>query len=237
MIKNLDTALNIANTNLPGILSSYASFLGNDVGFGNPNHLKLTPDKGYTAITDVPVTRDGREVGNLYIVAFVAGDGTGDDKTYKPSQLVIPSRLKIAKNQKIVFPRDKSETLLEACFPLFSIHNSKCLLNAVSLEGLTISNKDQEKAKIVTGYKLGVDPRYFNSLLRANRPGESQIIQLTTGYTRGGERFGDPHAIFYPLEELNQNALQVVGFLAVREMNNPLNRILDEKAQLPLPAQ
>ena len=42
---------------------------------------------------------------------------------------------------------------------------------------------------------------------------------LTVGYRRNGVRFGDPHAIHYPAIHVNQNSLQVVGFLAFNEEN------------------
>src|SRR3989344_8481996 len=61
-----------------------------DIMFGQYEPPRLTYDKAYTARTDIPVCYRDKNIGNMAIIVFQPGDGTGDKSRYNLEELVIP---------------------------------------------------------------------------------------------------------------------------------------------------
>ena len=202
--------------------------MGGDVKFSPIEPLSPTPQKGYSARGSAVVNYKGIQQGLLNIVAFCRGDGTGDESKIKESNVQFPDRLSNLTDRKRIIPRAKLEIVLEAFFPLYSVQNKVVLPHLASLEELTL-DLFGPKPYISKLCDLGVSPQRFvtENPEHWNEPGK---IQLTTGYSRNGQRFGDPHAVFYGWKS---EVIQVVGFLAIKDANNPLCRILDRVAQVP----
>lgn len=169
--------------------------------------LTATPDKPNSARSRSAVHFKRKNIGDLYVIAFKPGDGTGDEKTHSLEGLITPAGL--PKEAKIV-PRSKAGIAEEAHLALFrhrleDVHADPELFGGtfdlISLAGNLI-------------YKAG-------ELGHPIEVAESEMTPTTT-YTVGtrahntqidwaGERFGDPHAVYSPHEGL----LQVAGFLAI----------------------
>ena len=100
---------------------------------------------------------------------------------------------------------------------------------AVSLEQVTVDNPDYP-TKLVKGITIGISPEDMISGRNAKPE-----LQLTCGYRRNGQRFGDPHATFYnpKLAEGHPHRMQVAAFLSVESADNPLCKVLDKMAIAP----
>lgn len=187
---------------------------------GKAVKLELTPDKPNSARSSVPVYHEYEEAGTLYVIAFAPHDATGDDKTYKASQLIN----RHYPNDPKYFPRSKANAHAEAHLAILSqdIHKqTDPVLFAGHLSLLGIFNRDYfgtaENHLAEIGY-VGMESHSFASAVREGRSGLKPRTILTTGY-RGemehpeapGERFGDPHAL------LNRSGfvVQVAGFIAI----------------------
>lgn len=197
--------------------------------FGSFAPFVLTPDKPNTARTLVPVKYNGAEVGEMFAIAFMPGDGTGDYNTYKPGQLEIPPQYALKEKQEKVFPRSKTGTVFELFLPFGSVAGGKIHLFASSLEELTI---DETEAPLTLrkAWDLGMARCDYGWLV--NHGGEvAPRIQLTTGYRPDGERFGDPHAVYFGVDT---NTVQVVGFLPVTSQRSPVVELAQKVALLPV---
>src|SRR3989344_5113766 len=191
------------------------------VRFGNFPDFSLTPEKPNSARTVVPVEYEGRKVGDMNTIVFLPGDGTGDDKIYSLDKLVMPDRLRYSEKPQRVLPRKKEGVIFEGFFPLFSIdYMMDPLMFTTHLEELTVDNVENPTT-IVKAWDLGVERSAWQIMNLGLNIGP--IIKLTTGYDLEGKRFGDPHAIHYPIDDTG--ATQVVGFLAVYGEENPLIRL------------
>lgn len=244
MIKDVNKALRLADSKIPDILRQYEQFLGQKIRFDNPDVLKLMPERGYTAKTTAPVYVAESPAAHLHVIAFAAGDGTGNDSAYTADQLAIPADLQFSKKQERVFPRSKlgEGVYKEGFFPFMTICDGVCIPNTACLDALTV-NEDEESYgyPILLKYRLGITPEMFNRVVESKGSflsphQKSLIVQLTTGESMG-KRFGDPHAIHYSTRgirknTLNQDTLQVVGFLPVADKSSPLCKILDSRVQL-----
>lgn len=207
----------------------YARILGLD--FGAVPEFEAFPDKGYTGITKVSVKLDGTRIGSLYIAAFQAGDATGRNGAYELDDLTVPERYRFSSKSDKVVPRDKLEegVVAEACIPILTAHDGAHHTNTACLESLTVDSDNN----LVRGARLGLPVDLFNKkLLRRGFTVEPKI-QLTTGYNAAGKRFGDPHAIHYGVEEVNQDAIQIVGFLSTDSPESPLIDIFSQYANMP----
>lgn len=210
---------------LRSILQVYKENFFKGFHFGEIPDLSITEKKPYTAKTDIPVMRGDETVGNLVTLVFFPGDGTGSDITYQIKDLNIPLDLRFGDKQERVLPR-KKEIYCEGCLPFYSFDaNLKKGYSfapfAISLDELTVKidpgNKDS--LKIVPAYKLGVRNGNFKAILNGNLAAEP-VIYFTTGYDENGNRFGDPHAIHYSIND--PKAIQVAGFLSIEKKDSPL---------------
>jgi hypothetical protein len=179
--------------------------------FNKMPDLEFKPEKPYTARTEIPLTFQEKSIGNVVVVLFRPGDGTGS---------VTPEG---------ITPRDKSGTLVEAYMPLGSLdlHAQRFIHGANCLELLTTKEIDG-KPSLAEGAHLGYNPLIYRQCMTVWTGGGSTGVELTTGFTRSGTRFGDPHAILYkPVQGLPET-IQVVGFVAATSPNSPLCSILDQ---------
>ena len=215
--------------NLARVLKSYEEYVGRGIEFSVDGPVLLTPDKPNTARTTVTVGQGDNKLAKMYVILFLAGDGTGDAKTYKPGQLIVPEYLQFDNKPERVLPR-KKDCEEEIFLPLFSLINGKVHDNIVSLEELTVDDVQNPKT-IVKRTDLGLPlEEYRNIVNSVIGPIEKRgpYHQRTTGY-EGGKRFGDPHAIHH---RRDLSSMQVVGFISL-EKGNPLIRIFDEVRACP----
>jgi hypothetical protein len=163
-------------------------------------HLKLTPDKPYSARSQTPVRFDREYIGDMYVIAFSPYDGTGDEETLRLGKTSVDQRLP---QQPKIMPRSKAGIHSEGLLTLaqanvdFPADDPDLFEGSFELIGL----KDDEVTEV--GH-LG----HISHLFRlASRPS----VTYTVGRDQDGERFGDPHAVYSALD----NVVQVCGFLAV----------------------
>ena len=232
---NLDTI----TAELTGAVKNMNEWIFKYAGFylGEFQKMSLTPNKPNTARTVIPVhnKEDDAKVGDIYAILFAPGDGTGDANTYSLKDLEnleVPPGHAYQKMPERILPRKKI-CPMELFIPFFSIKMGRAYHGLVSLEELTVDNADKPK-KLLKLFDLGYDIPEYQKELRVP-PSESDHgpntvgwLQLTTGYKRNGERFGDPHAIFDNVPE----TMQVVGFLSINTVKNPLAKAFD-RAEVP----
>jgi hypothetical protein len=203
-------------------------------------HLRLTPEKPYTARTEIMVHgRNKDQIGTLYALVFKFHDGTGDDSTFKQGDLELPGRFKPMKDPRKVFPRSKQGIRIEAFFPFFTEVDGKYFRHVVCLEELTVDDPE-DPITIVTEGTLGMPSAEYTRTLNGQGPARPQWASphpplfLTCGY-KDDARFGDPHAIYFSVPT---EGVQVAGFLAVpadAEIDlETLGILFEAKGKLPL---
>ncbi len=256
-------------------LSVYNNYLLKKINcfiHGNPQ-LQLTPDKPNTARVVLDFLYQREKVGDLYVILFAPGDGTGKesedyilwgkdekkilyekkeglpDDWVLQKQILVPEEYCVPKRQGIV-PRNKQKekVLLEACFPLGTFEGKYVHPYAISLEQITVDNVNvNDPTRLIKGLQIGRNSASYATLVKDHPQSRVTIsseseedslefpVYLTCGYRRNGQRFGDPHATFYnpKLAEGRPNLMQVAGFLAVEDKDNPLCKVLDEIAIAP----
>jgi len=203
---------------LVSVLRPLPIILGDAYSFGETAPLTLTPEKTYTARTDVPVLHDGTEVGKMVVIAFAPGDATGSTADYTVGSIALHSYLPKERTERF-HPRNK--TGFEAYFPLLTVQGDRFLPFVGSLDLLTL-DPTAAAPRLVKGWSLGLSPANYEILrLRDGiMNGLTANLQLTTGYRPDGTQFGNPHAIYH--NQAFDSALQVAGFLAVTDPTNPL---------------
>lgn len=231
--------LNAISNLLSKRLSSESVRLPEGVTFGDINQpFYLTLDKPNTARTTIPVYYNDSPAGNIYVILFKPGDGTGDTKTYKTGMLDIPEDLKskdsLFRNEsKKILPRKKI-CAMEIFIPFFSIKGDLIYSGLASLEELTVDDV-KNPTKVVRAYNLGRDKEAYKGILKMHPTASgygarnSWDMQLTAGCKRDGSRFGDPHSVIHNVDE---KVIQVVGFLSIEEKGTPLAAAFDS-VELP----
>lgn len=222
------------------LLRPYNRLLGLDFVVNGFLQLEQIAEKPYTAraILEVLKFSNAEKVGDLYILLFAPGDGTGKKGDYTLEQFTeMLSGYQFSTKPERVLPRNKlvEGVLCEAFLPICSVEGRMLYPYTVSLEQITVENIIHPTA-LVPGLKMGVSAERFRPNPRqALLPSPKIQIQLTCGYRRNGQRFGDPHAIFYnpKLAEGHPNRMQVAGFLSVEDKDNPLCKVLDEVGIFP----
>lgn len=181
------------------------------ITFGTFLDIEPTPDKPYTAKTVVPVLCAGVSVGEMTVVVFIGGDGTGNQTTYDLHDVIISPDLRHVEQQDRIIPRSKKGIVAEGYFPLFTQRSNDAALFpfAGSLEELTLDDSKQ----IVRAWTLG----------RGLYTPKSPMAHFTLGTDAYGNRFGDPHAIY----NQHRGSVQVAGFLPILDERNPLLPITD----------
>jgi len=225
---------------LKTVLEEYAELFSGYFSFERDfASLRLTPEKPYTARTEIPVYNNKKDsMATLYALAFKFHDGTGDDSTFKPGELELPGRFKPMENPGKVFPRSKQGIQVEAFFPFFTALGEEYHKHAVCLEELTVDDPESPQT-IVTAGVLGLSPREYVYTLNRKKPvqprhgSQSPPLFLTCGY-QDEQRFGDPHAVYCSVPTVG---VQVVGFLAVPDNAEAdletLGILFEAKGRLP----
>ena len=187
-------------------LQTYQNIADNGLSFDAASARKLTPtpDKTNSARSTTPVLFRGEKVGDLYVIAFKPGDGTGSEADYKLSRLTVDL---VYPEVAHVVPRRKSGVHHEAHLTVLThpidVHHSRAqselFQGSFDLLGL-----DAATVRMIgiLGHKEGA----------VGGP----MATLTVGYTELLRRFADPHAVY----SLMPGVLQVCAFFAVSEEVN-----------------
>jgi len=218
--------LEALSNELRAVLPAYQGMLGTNTVFGEVPSLAVAPGKSYRAKTIIPVFNGGGAVrAEIVVLAFAPGDSTGSTVTYSLDQVTIPERLRFAQRQERVIPRAK--TGVEGFLPFFTATEDRIHLYLASLEVLTVDDHHT----IVHGGRLGLFPANYvlSRFMQAKGEPAEPRIQLTTWKGEDGRQYGSPHAIYHHdyHHEALPPAIQVVGFLAVQDTNNPYYHLLD----------
>lgn len=228
--------LNALSLKMDERLRDYEGIFRGVVNFGDHRRLYLTPDKPNTARTEIPVLSNaGDSLGTLYSIAFLPGDGTGNNTNYRTENVIIPDYLKFDKKSEKVIPRVK-DCRMELFFPFFSAKGKEAYNGFVSLEEWSLKRVEDtshlyEMIKIAD---LGYREDAVDSVVHSKNS-KGEYIQLTTGHTREGKRFGDPHSIIFRDREDNiSDMIQVVGFWSIDKSLPPkVLEIIEHEAKLP----
>ncbi len=182
------------------------------ITFGSFQDLEPTPDKPYTAKTVVPVRCADTSAGEMTVVVFMGGDGTGNQTTYRLHEVTVSPELQHIKQRDRIIPRSKNGVVAEGYFPLFSQRSDDATFFpfAGSLEELTLD----DSKRIVRAWTLG-----RGCYAHLGGP----LAHFTLGTDAYGKRFGDPHAIYNE----HHGSVQVAGFLPIHNEQSPLMRITD----------
>ena len=207
MMIDLDSAYGGLRLSLGRLENEFSKFRFD----GRIEQFRLTPDKPNTARTSVPVKFEGKHFGNMAVVMFQPGDGTGNFDRCQPGSLTLPLEYVFTEKPERVFPRVKSG-LAEGYFPLFSqTSDGICLYGVGCLDILTVIPTEQ---RLVKCWGLGNGLGIFRGHISSQKSLSSIQPQFT--YRNTEPSFGNPHAIFYGARTIAP-ALQIAGFL---EINN-----------------
>ncbi len=207
------------------------TFFGRHVQVGDFTPLTPAGGKPYTGRTIVPLFFDYKKHGDLYVLSFTRGDGTGNGD-YIGDDIEIPKHYQFAEMPERVMPRNKTDVAVEACIPFFSIFGNTLAEGIISLEELTLKSvPGNGKMMVARDFYLGVDVEDYAHIAGGNQSYVESGVEMTTGFTRTGVRFGDPHAVHFP--QYYPEAIQVVGFLPIMHKNNPLAHIIDRVVKSP----
>ncbi len=164
--------------------------------------LGLTPTESNSARSRTATKFLGKPIGDLFVIAFKPGDGSGKETNFKLEDLVVNGDYP---NVVAVTPRRKTGTHSEGHLTVVSnklddVHADPELYDGtfdlLGLDGKTVKKIGElGQAKTVSVDEL------------------KPFTTLTVGNDGRGERFGDPHAVYNSRPEL----LQVCAFLAVTD--------------------
>lgn len=174
--------------------------------------LELTPDKPNSARSVVSVTSGEKSVGDMYVIAFQPGDGTGDESFIKlHGGVTFAEGIPISKN---VLPRQKAGVATEVHLPLFSqriddVHAEPELFGG-NYDLLGLRRNLIKKIGELGHQKLQHNKSHLGEF--------SPFAMFTVGTTptEGPEqkRFGDPHSVYVPEDA---EMLSFCAFLAVSD--------------------
>ncbi len=197
-------------------LRRYGQQYSPEIHFDEQVHdFTVTPDKPNYARTVVQVHHAGNPAGNMYVIVFLPGDGTGDESTYKKEEVSIPQLFFHQDKGSRVIPRAKKGVICEGFFPLLSQKADGCIHPfAVSLEELTLDDQNT----VVPAWTLGLKAEPYLTALQENRE-VPPTTYFTVGSNSVGRRFGDPHSVYH---RPHGQIIQVAGFLAITNEKSPL---------------
>jgi hypothetical protein len=211
-------------------LAEYTWMSGERVRFDGDQaaQLEIVDGKPNAARSVSPVRVGRTVIGDLFVIAFRPGEGTGDESIYHLDKLVTGEYPRIP----AVVPRAKTAARAEAHLTIATFladEPDSCPIvyaGSFDLIGLRGNN-------LVKLADLGQPRDIFGKILR----GEADAIPQTTltvgqhnevARREPGARFGDPHAVFAPSAETLGGAevVQVCGFLAIgHEMTHHLKAL------------
>jgi len=242
MVIELSDVLKIADNTLPRAFEEYQQYIGDPkLIFQSPGRLELTPHKNYTARIDVPLQYNSRNAGKVTVILFSRGDATGEQsERYNLTNVSVPFPLHESERGKLeptsLIPRSKQGIHEEVLFPFFTIYGGDVFSNAVCLDELALRTNSEKKMRVSVSAHLGMPSiEEFNKYLLERHNQMSPLppkIQYTLGYD-GGTRLGDPHAIMYPSLGMLRETYQIVGFLTMKDPDDPLINVIEPKSEWP----
>lgn len=176
--------------------------------------LEITPDKPNSARSLTPVYVGEDEIATLYTIAFAPHDGTGDENTYRATDLQFSRRYPAAAH---TVPRTKSGIDCEVHLALVAKDLERRFadpkLFAANLDLLGFPAPGNTVDKIGT---LGQPHDLFTNAIDTEWQPEP-VVTVTTGVPETadpatGERYGDPHAVFNRWSTV----VQIAGFIALK---------------------
>jgi len=219
-------SLDVLNKSLSSVkmaLNKYEEITNRLLGFDGLSFFEQYDNKGYfaKAITDVDFYDSN--IGKMHIVAFKPEDGTGDESTFRVTDILTPERLDYNENPFKIIPRSKYGVLYELFFPLLCLDQYGEDRFAVCLEELTVIDN-----KIVSLGNIGISQSEFRQAINSGLE-IMPHIGMTTASVRPYE-FGDPHAIHYDPRVLNvdKEYVQIAGFLSFTEPYMNLDKFVEE---------
>ncbi len=199
---------------LESILHGYESYHHKQIQFGKPSPVRATPEKPYTARTNVPILYENQNCGDIAVLIFAPGDGTGDTSMFQAGTIEVPPKYHHDDKPHRVFPRAKERVISEGYLPLFAIRDDTLTIPyAGCLEELTVRD-----GKVVRAWGLGQFPHVFSQNVESGH-GTTPNVTYTCGLD-DRTYFGDPHALYNAT-----NIHQVAGFLTITWGNNQLNEL------------
>ena len=210
------------------VCAQYREFY--DLTFGKPVfsvEQALAGSERYFAKAVVPATILGSEC-KATLLVLRPGDGTGDEGTYKRTQVTFSKNIAVIGNSARLIPRSKKCISLECMFPLLTLRDGVIYHAFGRLDEFLI---DPDNEIYVGGYVGLPEESFANALTGRESPAPG--VWLTTGKNHEG-RFGDPHAIVN-----RTDYTQVVGFVALKddEENEGLRKLLTECESLVITAK
>ena len=168
--------------------------------------LKRIPGKPYSARAGAKVHYGKKVVGDLVVVAFAPGEGSGDESSYKADDLDFDEYPAVPQ----IIPRSKEGVVAETHLTLVSaLAGEKDSIypgfGNLSLMGL-MGDRIVKLAELGQEVPSGEMPE--NPDLRATMTvGRHELLE---DGVRSGDRFGDPHAIYNDWS----NMVQICAFFA-----------------------
>jgi len=195
--------------------------------------IELTPNRGYTAKAEIPISYKGADIGRINAVIFQPGDGTGSKGLFTLEELTIPPQYQFREKPERVLPRSKLDVYVEVAMPIATVRDTKVYHHRVSLEQLTVDKNTLRRA-----WYIGTTPQELRAAIVA-RVGGLPCLQLTTWREKckkGPEerQEGNPHAVFCPTVIEKEFSWQIVGFLTVKHPQHVLSDHLLKKSINPL---
>lgn len=190
-----------------GIRTSLENLVEQTKGFRlelpSPDELTETPNKPNFARMVAKAFMRNEQIGDLYVIVFMPGDGTGDTESIRPDSLTMaPGLIRAPKTN----PRVKSSNIDEAHFALGTMDEGNYTVGANSLSLLSpVYTDDGLNGELVSIADLGMSPEQYIESVTTNT--DHNIIG---NFTLKAGRFGETHAVYNPWD-----AVQVAAFLGV----------------------
>lgn len=187
---------------------------------GDPQ-LQSTPEKPNTARVVLDFLYKREKVGDLYVILFAPGDGTGKQGDYhldcvrtdtgtfytareKRSNLEvqIPEeyQFEVGNKPEKILPRNKrvEGVLMEACFPLGTFEGKFSYQHIISLEQITVDNVN-EPTRLIKGLQIGRNSASYATLVKdhpksrvtISSESEQDYLELPIYLTCGYRRNGE----------------------------------------------
>lgn len=194
-----------------------ARSLGKDIGVGVKDgvqleSLHLEGGKPNYARTSAQVYVAGKTAANLWVIAFKPGDATGDYSTkFPPGSLIVPEDLRSNSGDKGTYPRPKPQ-VAEIAIPLAHAETAHRIFGGTTLRLLTVAGEGEDaRVTLVEGanFTPGSSVRFGGG---SNRHDDDNFVTL--GVDSFGRKVGDPHSLVNMSLDGDEEAVDVVAFLA-----------------------
>jgi len=172
--------------------------------------LQLTPDKPNSARSTSDVKHRGEVVGKLVVIVFAPGDGSGDESTFRLTDITKFNGY--PKEPKIV-PRAKrgihSEIHLTLASHDLGRHDNEPTLYAGNLDLVGFGRSEELR---LLG-ELGQGRGRFTEICVIGTSAKPTATLTVGHWAHSDFRFGDPHSVYNALPK----DMQICGFLALSQ--------------------